>query len=202
MTGEIPDNRLASDDRNVLDAWLAQELDWIRRLVERRVGARLRRLEDAQDVVQETLLAAIRYGPHLATGRREDARAVLARVVENRIRDRVEWHGRARRSPEREHGDSRSPEDQPFHDTPSSEAMRNEDSASLHLALELLDPDDREVIRLREFEGLPFSAIADRLDVGASGARMRYRRALPKLARKLAALKRGALHEAIDRRGA
>jgi RNA polymerase sigma factor (sigma-70 family) len=68
----------------------------------------------------------------------------------------------------------------------------------MRLALELLPPQDREVLVLREFDELPFDAIAARVGLSESGTRKRYHRALLLLARKTRALRAGEVDEALD----
>ena len=66
------------------------------------------------------------------------------------------------------------------------------------LALELLEPDDRNVILWREYEDQPFAVIAERLGMAEDAARMRFARALPKLAKKLQGLRAGELGSLLD----
>ena len=49
------------------------------------------------------------------------------------------------------------------------------------------------MILWREYDGLPFAEVADRLGLAEDAARMRFARALPKLARKLKSLRTGEL---------
>jgi DNA-directed RNA polymerase specialized sigma24 family protein len=67
----------------------------------------------------------------------------------------------------------------------------------VRLALELLDPDDRDVIVWREYDGLSFADIATRLGLGEAHARVRFQRALPKLGKKLQQLQQGRLDQAL-----
>jgi RNA polymerase sigma factor (sigma-70 family) len=78
------------------------------------------------------------------------------------------------------------------------QAERNEQQAWLALAVELLDPDDRETIRLRDWEGLSFPALGAELGISEEAARKRYQRALPRLAAKLEQLRRSSGRDGID----
>ena len=80
---------------------------------------------------------------------------------------------------------------------PGSAAVKAETRDWLRLALELLEPDDRNVILWREYEQLPFAVVAERLAMAEDAARMRFARALPKLAKKLKALRAGELGQAL-----
>jgi len=76
---------------------------------------------------------------------------------------------------------------------PPDRASANERREWIRLALELLDASDRENLHLREWLGLTFEEIDRRLGVTPNAARMRFDRAVPKLARKAAALRAGGL---------
>jgi RNA polymerase sigma-70 factor (ECF subfamily) len=66
-------------------------------------------------------------------------------------------------------------------DSPSQALDREESRRRVRRALDALAPDDREVILLRDFEGLSNSEVAQLLGIGRSGATMRYGRALFRL---------------------
>ena len=61
----------------------------------------------------------------------------------------------------------------------------------MRLALELLEPEDRQVLLLRQWQELEFAAVGARMGLSEDAARMRFQRALPKLAKKLEALRSG-----------
>lgn len=65
--------------------------------------------------------------------------------------------------------------------TPSEDAVRNERELLLADALAELPPDYREVIVLRQVEGLPFEAIGQRMDRSSGAVRMLWLRALRSL---------------------
>jgi RNA polymerase sigma-70 factor, ECF subfamily len=66
---------------------------------------------------------------------------------------------------------------------PSEAAAQNEERGWIRIALELLGAEDRQVILLRDWQELGFAAIGARLGLTEAAARMRYVRALPRLAR-------------------
>ena len=72
---------------------------------------------------------------------------------------------------------------------PSQNATRHEGEAYVRLALELLHPEDRKVILLRQWEEKSFPEIGEELGVTEASARMRFNRALPKLGHKVAELR-------------
>jgi len=63
----------------------------------------------------------------------------------------------------------------------------------LRLAIGLLEVDDREVVVLRQWDGLPFEEVGTRLGISADAARMPFQRALVEVAAKVALLRRGEL---------
>jgi RNA polymerase sigma-70 factor, ECF subfamily len=77
--------------------------------------------------------------------------------------------------------------------TPSRHAARNEEEAWLRLALEMLAPGDRDLIAMREWQQLGFTEIGAHLGVPENTARMRFQRALARLADRVESLRRGAV---------
>jgi RNA polymerase sigma-70 factor (ECF subfamily) len=81
--------------------------------------------------------------------------------------------------------------------SPSQAAMRAEASRQLELALETMDPIDREVLALRHFEELTNSEVAEALGIQQKAASIRYVRAL----RRLKGILAGAAAFGSDGRG-
>lgn len=183
-------------DAHALVALVERDLAWVRGHVSRRLGALLRRREDTQDVVQETLVSILRSGPRFVVTDREQFRALVAKMVENTLRRSWRYEAAGRR-------DLRRDEALPVDATvvhlgrtatrPSEAAAANEMRALVRLALELLDPDDRAVIVMREYRDLSFGEIARAFATTEDAARMRYARALPRLARCMDRLRAGQL---------
>lgn len=187
-----------SGDRSALQQLVAHHLDWVRDHVHRRLRPELRDAGDTQDFVQEAMVAVLEYGPQFRVQDGARFRALVARIVENDIRDRHRFLHRARRDVARRAG--------PATDTvleldpavrsvtsPSVAADREERQEWLRLALELLDPSDREIIRMRDWEERTFVEAGELLGIQEDAARKRYTRALPKLAQKVAKLRAGQL---------
>jgi RNA polymerase sigma-70 factor (ECF subfamily) len=176
-----------------LEALIRLELPWIREHVHHRLGDLLRARGETADYVHDALVEVLRYAPRFVTADRARFRSLLARIIENVLRDRHDWYTAKRRALCRERPlPSGSVLDLDLrHDSvtrPSQEAVRHEREAMVRLALELLDPDDRKVILLRQWDELPFAEIAAQTGFTEDAARMRFRRALPKLAEKVAEL--------------
>jgi RNA polymerase sigma factor (sigma-70 family) len=192
--------RLHGGDRRALEELLVRHLDWVRAQVRRRLGAVVRREGETEDFVQAAVVDALDRGPRFVVDSPERFRALLLRMVENNVRDRVRYMHRQQRDCRRQlcrASDSVLVLDAPFRTVtdPGEAAARGERIATLQLALELLEPEDREAIRLREWDGLSFGDVGARLGVGEEAARKRYARALPRLVQKVDALRRAAWGE-------
>ena len=74
---------------------------------------------------------------------------------------------------------------------PSQHAQRKESSAWVRIGLELLDPEQRELVILRQWEGKSFSEIGAKLNIHENAARMRFQRALKKLGEEVCKLRGG-----------
>ncbi len=183
-------------ETDALDGLLARDLDWIQRHVRRRLGWKLRQKAETNDIIQEAVLEFLRYGPRFVISNRAHFRALLSQIVENVLRHQNRWFTRRRRDMGREEV---MPEESVIDldgrgaDRPSMVAQQNEQEAWLRLGLELLDPEDQKVIVLRNWDELSFADIGQKLEIGEDAARMRYNRALPKLAYKIRDLREGRI---------
>ena len=138
----------------------------------------------------------LEYAPKFLVGNAAACRRLLAQLMENMLRDKHEFWARLRRSKAKEEP---LPSDSVLRldamartaTTPSRAAARNEEAALLRLALDLLDPDDRTVLELRQYEELSFAAIGERLGLLENAARMRFQRALGRLGEELERLRSG-----------
>lgn len=194
--------RWARGDQDALAELVAQEAPWIERQVRSKLGDHLRRRADTQDILQETLLTILRTGPRFVCSDRAHLRGLLARMLLNTIHAEANHQTAKKRDVRREvapvhPGSSGSVlilDQQAASLTgPDCAAAEAETRDWLRLALELLDPDDRNTILWREYEDLSFADVASRLGVTEDAARMRFQRALPKLAKKMKALRAGEL---------
>jgi RNA polymerase sigma-70 factor (ECF subfamily) len=182
-------------DRQALAELLERNLDWVRDQVKRRLGPALRGQAETLDFVQQAVVDFLEYGPRFEISDDAAFRGLLARIVENNLRDENKRLRRLKRDIGRERGaasDTVLKLDPPVRavTTPSVLADREERRAWVRLALEFLEPDDRDVILLRDFDDLPFAEVAQRLGINESSARMRHRRALPKLALRVERLRK------------
>ena len=169
------------------------------RMVEERHGdiyALLYRLtedpEEARDLTQETFLQAFR---HLASFRGDaDLRTWLYRIAVNQARNRWRWWKRRRR-------DRTVSLDAPVSDSldaplsaglagdegldPERQALARERELALHAALQTLSRPYREVIVLRDIEGLSYEEVASTLDLNVGTVKSRLSRGRNELRRRL-----------------
>jgi len=142
----------------------------------------LRNEQDAQDVAQEAYLRAFRFFSGFRGG---DARAWLMKIVRNTC---YTWL-HANRPPEEatEFDENVFPPDS-HAPNPEEIVLQNDSNTLVRKALEMLPENSREVLILRELEGMSYKEIADitGMPVGTvmsslSRARARLRQALTTL---------------------
>lgn len=169
------------------------------RLVEERHGdiyALLYRLtedpEEARDLTQETFLQAFR---HLASFRGDaDLRTWLYRIAVNQARNRWRWWKRRRRdrtvsldAPVSEEIDSPLSAGMAGDEglDPERQALAREREKMLYAALRSLSRSYREVIVLRDIEGLSYEEVASTLDLNVGTVKSRLNRGRTELRRRL-----------------
>ena len=137
----------------------------------------MRNDDDAEDVVQEASLRALRY---FATFDGGDGRAWFLRIVRNTC---WSWHGRTQ--PPFDAFDEELHSSVQRTSDPEALALRTDDGRLIEHALSALPDRFRELLVRREFEGLSYRELADALDVpigtvmsGLSRAREAFRVAL------------------------
>lgn len=194
--------RWHAGDGDAFAELIRRHLPWIHARVRERLGPALREKVESADLVQDALVDVLCYGPRFTLSDENQFRALLARIVENSIRDQADRFAAKKRAAARETAlpdDSVLDLDPPREPVtrPSEAAMRNESAALLRLALGLLAPRDREVIVLRQQEELSFAAIGERLGVPEDTARFRFQRALPRLAQRIEDLRSGRVDRAL-----
>jgi len=132
---------------------------------------------DAEDIVQESFVRALRY---FGGFRGDNPRAWLLRIVRNSCYTWLKQH--------------RSTEVESIDDvvsaTLSSESaetvvLRNLDFEMLRTAIEMLPVEYREVVLLREMEGLSYKEIAEIADIPIGTVMSRLARARERIVRQL-----------------
>ena len=139
----------------------------------------IRNEHDAEDIVQESFLRAFRSFDTYLPDR--DPRAWLLAIVRNSSRTWLQRH--------------RSQETVPFDDSseaaigtwsdPEAELIRNANAQQVREALQELPVEYREVLALREWEELPYKAIAEIIEVPLGTVMSRLSRARRELYSRL-----------------
>ena len=182
-------------DRAAAGELLQRYADWLRLLARLQIDRGLQAKLDASDVAQQALLEACRALPQFRGTTEAELiawlRSILAGVLGDAFR---RYHATQARDPAREvsleaelDGSSRRL-GQLLADTgpsPSAEAVRHEQGVLLANALSRLPEDYREVIVLRNIEGLSHEEVARRMGRGIGAVRMLWVRALSRLRREL-----------------
>ncbi len=194
-------------DRDAIDALALRVLPFVRERVHARLGEKLRAKAETGDYVQEALVRVLEYGPRFLVADETRLRALLARIVENVIRDGHDRLVARRRDPAREKPlarDSILALDPPLEapTRPSVAAARGEEDAWIPLAMGLLEAADREVLYAREWDGRAFADVGAALGVTEDAARMRHGRAIARLAKIVRLLRAGRMDEVLREDGA
>lgn len=194
-------------DEGSLNGLLQRHLSWIYDHVDKRLGKFLRGKGDLNDYVQDAIMEFLRYGPKIEISNDDHFRAMLVRIVENTLRGKYDWYTTQRRKNTRVHP---LPTDTVLYldppkkkvERPSQAVQNNEQEAWIRLGMELLDPEDSEIIILHQWEFLSFEEIGAQLEISQDAARMRHVRAVKRLSQKVGHLRRGELGKALEERQA
>jgi RNA polymerase sigma factor (sigma-70 family) len=166
-------------------------------VIEQRMSPALRTNVAAEDILQDALLHAWRDRRQLVWRGTKSFRSWLLTIIDHRIHDAADRDGAAKRGGGRAavqlggtggldatstSGEAGYPA---VTTTPSRLAMYREQAEVMKRALEALSEEYREVVRLRVFEQTPLEEIAERLGIGVSAVRHRFRKGAEIYARSL-----------------
>jgi RNA polymerase sigma-70 factor (ECF subfamily) len=112
---------------------------------------------DAQDVVQDAMMRALRY---IGSCRGDDAKAWLLQIVRNTCFTWLKLNRPAERLFLDEDGEALNEVPAPAADEPQSTAARNDERRRINDAIASLPAAYRDVLVLREIEDLPYGDIA------------------------------------------
>jgi RNA polymerase sigma-70 factor (ECF subfamily) len=151
-------------------------------LIRLRMGKDLRAQLESRDILQAALLKSFEHLGQLDGSDTGSLMGWLARIAENEVRDRADYHGRQRRDARRE-----VPLDEGVGAVAErarsalSQVIWGEEAERLERALESLDEKHREVILLRKYEELSYREIGERLGKSEDACRMLLARAMTAL---------------------
>jgi len=193
-------------DPAALDVLLRRHYPRVERIVKVRLRAQNFALADAADLVQQTMIRAIRHLDDFEA--RDDARLInwLARIAEREVYSHYRFQNAARRDHRREQSlinpvdssNSSSMHDPPSpDDSPSRVMARRESGEILDECLASLAEDQREVFLLRAYAGASWEVVAQELGrPSAEAARKFYERARETLKEHLRPFLNDSLGEA------
>lgn len=184
-------------DRMALSRLFERYQDRLHRIARVRMGQGLRETMDSMDLVQETHAVALRKIGDFEP--REHAGIVhwLERILENKMRDARKGSNAQKRDRRRRvaldslgAGSSSSGGFDPAGDgpTPSQDASRRELERIYDACVEALQPEQRNVILLRDYEGGSWEHVSEQMERTVHAVQELHRRARIKLA---ALLRRG-----------
>ncbi|MGE0145658.1 MAG: RNA polymerase sigma factor [Planctomycetota bacterium] len=168
--------RVRSGELAAVEEIVSRNIDWLRRHASPRLDRSLRTVHDSGDLVQDAVVQLLESGELASVRDEEHLRALLARIVNHDVIDL-----RRRRDLRRLDHSALALRERSV-TRPSQHVERSEHSQLLDRSLSGLAEEDRELIRSRVWEELPFSAIAQALGCSEDAARMRFHRALARLA--------------------
>jgi RNA polymerase sigma-70 factor (ECF subfamily) len=170
--------QIRAGDKSALDRLLRRFLPLLTRWASGRLPRGARDLSDTEDLVQETIISALRHIDHIEIRGEGALQAYLRRAVLNRIRDELRRHGR-RGLAETLDENVRAKEDSPLEIAIGNEALERYEAA-----LSRLSAGDREAVIARIELGQTYAEIASALGKPSTeAARMAVNRALARLAR-------------------
>jgi RNA polymerase sigma factor (sigma-70 family) len=188
---------------DALDALLERNLPWLHDQVRKRLSPLLRKKGETVDYVQDAMVNFLRFGPRFIISDEAHFRALLLKIAENALHDRYDWFIARRRDIAKERplpADTVLSLDPPRDEirTPSHMADQYEREAWIRMGMEFLDPDEREVLLMRNWEKLSFAEIGERFGISENAAWMKHNRATEKLGDKVWYLRSGKLARLLE----
>lgn len=188
-------------DRDAANGLLERHRDVLRRMVEARLDARIKRRVDASDIVQDVLVDANRRLQEYLENPQMAFLPWLRHIAQDRMIDAHRRHrGSAKRSVDREQAITSPMPDRSTMElaaqlrdaemTPATAATMQELQKRFLAAIETLNDQDREIILMRHFEQLTNQEAAESLGLTPPAASMRYMRAIQRL--------RGSLGDVLE----
>jgi RNA polymerase sigma-70 factor (ECF subfamily) len=186
--------RIHGGDRQAFEKLFARHRPYLRQIVDLRLDPKVRARVDPSDVVQETHLEAFRRLPDYLERRPMPFRLWLRKTAYERLLMLQRHHLQAqRRAVDREVALPDRSSVQLFRQllapgsTPSQQLARAELARRVRQAVAQLAEIDREILLMRNLEGLSNHEVAQVLEIEPAAASQRYGRALLRLRKFLLA---------------
>jgi RNA polymerase sigma-70 factor, ECF subfamily len=205
LTGNSPETeallqRAREDDPEVLGELFSRHTERLKRMVRLRMDRRLQGRVDVSDVLQEAFLEAVKCFGEYQRDPKMSFFVWLRCITSRQLLDVHRRHlGAKARDARREISIDQVAFPEATSEalaaqllgcltSPTEAAVRAERKARLQVALENMDPIDREVLALRHFEQLSNAEAAEVLGTHCSAASKRHLRALQRLRQVLKAV--------------
>ncbi|MBF0107543.1 MAG: sigma-70 family RNA polymerase sigma factor [Deltaproteobacteria bacterium] len=183
-------NKAKAGEGKALDLLLERYMGRVLKIVRMRLGAHLRQKTESMDIVQEVMIRALNG---FETFEPKDEAAFLhwiSKLVSNEIRDLADYHQAQKRDLNKEH--KKAKDQDPSRSVisnlpaksmyrPSFQVQLKQEVLELETALDQLSEDQRDVVVMRQYEGMSFKDIAEMLNTTEDAARMKFARAIDKL---------------------
>jgi RNA polymerase sigma factor (sigma-70 family) len=187
--------RWHNGQREALGQLLMAHGDFVHRKVRELMTPVLRARQETGDYVQEALLEFLESAPRFQIENGKLFRGLLFKIVKNTMLEKERWWRSLRRDIARE---CPLPEGSVLHleamdRTPASIVVAEEQIGFIRLGLEFLDSEDRRVVVMHDFERAKDREIGEAIGKSPDAARMQYNRAVLKLSKIAASLRRGGL---------
>lgn len=186
--------RAQGGDDQALDDLIGRYYDRVRRIVRLRLGRSLRRFLDSEDILQGTFIGAVRAFDRFEMRDESSLLHWLSKIAEHQIKDAADYHHAKKRDGRREQSlRVVSPDggDDDFQIEPAGqqlppidELIEGERISAIEEAIPDLREDYREIIVMRDYEGMSWATVAELMNSPSpDAARMHYARAITELTR-------------------
>lgn len=185
--------RFQGGDAEALNELYARYVSRVLAAVRVRLGAELRTKVQSWDIAQEAILASLRNVGTFDYTTEGAFLKWLAQIVENRIRDQIDFQQAGRRDLRREVSFQNQGSDAssaPLNlsvpaalPSPSEAMMLSEDLETLERALDQLPDDTRELLVAVKIEGRTYTELASETNKSPDAVRMQVTRAMEQLAK-------------------
>lgn len=177
--------RAMDGDQDAWDRLYADHEPLMRSVLRNRIPGTLRRRFDTEDLMQSAFLALTRHGPDLEIADARSFRAWLARVLLNKLKDRIRQAARDARQGVLEVRPPTEVVEQHADDGPTLEELAHQAEllARMYERILTLDREDRDLVIARFVDQLTWAEIANRTGLAPATATKRYNKLLERIVR-------------------
>jgi RNA polymerase sigma-70 factor (ECF subfamily) len=192
-------------DKDALDQLIQQCRDYLLLIANQDLDTSLRSKLGASDLVQQTMLAACTNFQQFRGQTEDELTGWLRQILRNDLQNaRRHFQQTQQRDARREHRLDDSQLIQPAltdpQHTPGTNAIVNEQMQILQRAMVQLPENYRTVVRLRNWEELPFEKIGETMEISAEAARKLWSRGIARLAEILESAEKSAGESSVFRK--